>query len=175
MKRITKFTLWGAIGFFIGWAIGGVLLVLEEPYLGFPISGAIGGASLGFALEGWRKAGVLALACAIGFGIGLLAAFFIVLTVWEPPEHVEGLFLGAVGGTAGGASLGLALRSWEKVGLLALAGAIGFGVAGQISWDLFRGSDAAVIGAVMKVAIWGIFGGACLGATLGYLEKRKAD
>jgi len=51
MKKIAKFVLLGAFGFGVGWAIGGALLVLEEPYLGFPISGAIGGASLGLFLE----------------------------------------------------------------------------------------------------------------------------
>ena len=175
MKKIAKFALLGAFGFGLGWAIGGALLVLEEPYLGFPISGAIGGASLGLALRGWRKVGILALACAVGFGLGLLAAFFIVLAVWEPPGHVEGLFLGAVGGALGGASLGLTFRSWRKAGFLTLAGALGFGIAGQVSWDLFRGSDASVVGAVSKVAIWGLVGGAFLGAALGYLEKRNTD
>ena len=173
MKIIGKLTIFGTLGFAVGWAIGGALLVLEEPFLGFPISGAIGGASLGFALGGWRKAGILALVCAIGFGVGSLAAFFIVLAVWEPPGYVEGFFLGAVGGAVGGASLGLAFMSWGKAGLLALAGAVGFGIAGQVSWDLFRGSDQAVLGAVTKVAIWGVVGGAFLGATLGYLERKR--
>ena len=55
------------------------------------------------------------------------------------------------------------------------AGAVGFGIAGQVSWDLFRVSDAAVLGAVTKVVIWGVVGGTFLGAALGYLEKRKVE
>jgi len=125
---------WGAVGFGIGGAIEGTVWVaLEARYLGIPIFGAIGGVSLGLALEGWKRAVVLALAGAIGFGVGFLIGFFIVLAVWEPMYYIEGLFLGAVGGSVGGASLGLALRNWGKAGLLALAGAVGFGVAVQVS------------------------------------------
>lgn len=71
--------------------------------------------------------------------------------------------------------MGLTFRSWRKAGFLTLAGALGFGVAGQVSWDLFRGADASVVGAVSKVTIWGLVGGAFLGAALGYLEKRNTD
>jgi len=173
-KSIPWLALWGAVGFGVGGAIGGtVWFALEAPYLGFPIFGAIGGASLGFVLESWRKAGILALACAIGLGVGFLTGFFIVLTIWEP-VHVEGLFLGVAGGAVSGASLGLALRNWEKAGLLALAGAVGFGIAVQVSWDLFRGPNLVLLGGVMKLVIWGILGGASLGAALGYLEKGNA-
>ena len=177
-KGIPWFTLWGAIGFAIGGAIGGILLNLEEPILGFSIFGAIGGTLLGFPLGGWRKAVILALACAIGLGVGFLMAFFITLAVWGPPGHIEGLFRGAVGGAFGGASLGLALRKWGTAGLLALVGAVGFGIAAQFDMDilqLLHVSDATVLGFAMKLAIWGIGGGALLGAALGYLEKRKTD
>jgi len=123
-------------------------------------------------LGGWRKAVILALACSIGFGVGFLMGFFIVLTIWEP-VHVEGLFLGTVGGTLGGASFGLVLRNWGKAGLLALAGAIGFGIAVQAFWDLLRGLSPQVLWGAITLAIWGIVGGAFLGTALGYLEKRK--
>ncbi len=98
MKRMVKFALYGAIGFGVGGAIGGVVWVaLDAPQLGFPILGAVGGASLGFSLKDGKRAMLLALAGAIGFGVGFLMGFFIMLTIWEP-VHVEGLFLGAIGG-----------------------------------------------------------------------------
>ena len=177
MNRTAWFTLWGALGFSIGGAIGGILVSLEQPIIGFPIFGAISGVSLGFTLGGWRKAGILALACGIGLGIGFMIAFFIVLAVWGPPVRVEGLFRGAVGGAFCGVSLGLALRSWGKVGLLALAGAVGFGIAAQFDWNLLQVlhvSDATVLGFAIKLAIWGIGGGAFLGAVLGYLKRRES-
>lgn len=176
-KNTPWLTLWGALGFGIGGAIGGILLALEEPILGFSIFGTIGGASLGFALEGWKKAGILALACAIGLGVGFMMAFFITLAIWVPPGYVEGLFRGAVGGAFGGASLGLASKDRRGVWILALAGAVGFGIAAQFDWDLLqalRVSDATVLGFAMKLAIWGIFGGAFLGTALGFLERRRA-
>ena len=175
MKRIVKFAVYGAIGFGVGGAIGGVVwIALDAPQLGFPILGAIGGASLGLSLKHRKRAIFLALAGAIGFGVGFLAGFFIVLTIWEP-VRVEGLFLGAVGGALGGASFGLVLRNWRKAGLFALAGAIGFGIAVQAFWDLLRGLSPQVLWGAITLAIWGIVGGAVLGAALGYLGKRKAD
>ena len=173
-KSIPWLALSGGIGFGIGGAIGGAIwFAFEVPQVGFAVLGAAGGVSLGLALEGWKRAVVLALAGAIGFGVGFLIGFFIVLAVWEPMYYIEGLFLGAVGGSVGGASLGLALRNWRKAGLLALAGAVGFGVAVQVSWDLFRDLNPVVLGGVMKLVIWGIVGGGSLGAALGYLERKR--
>ena len=173
MKRIVKFALYGALGFGVGGVIGGAVWVaLDAPQLGFPIFGAIGGASLGFSLKDGKRAMLLALAGAIGFGVGFLMGFFIVLTIWEP-VYVEGLLLGVVGGTLGGASFGLVLRNWGKTGLLALAGAVGFGIAVQAAWDLLRGLSPQVLWGAITLAIWGIVGGAFLGAALGYLERKR--
>jgi hypothetical protein len=174
MRRIVEVALWGAGGFGVGGAIGGVAWVaLDAPQLGFPILGAIGGASLGVALKDGKRAMLLALAGAIGIGIGFLTGFFTVLTIWEP-VHVEGLFLGAVGGSLGGAAFGLALRSWRKAGLLSLAGAVGFGVAVQAFWYMLRGLEPQVLWGAITLAVWGIVGGAFLGAALGYLEKGRS-
>ncbi len=173
MRRVAKFALHATIGFGVGGAIGGgVWTVLDAPQLGFAIFGAIGGASLGFPLKDWNRTLLLALAGAIGFSIGFLMGFFIVLIIWEP-VHVEGLFLGAVGGALGGASFGLVLRNWGKAGLLALAGAIGFGIAVQGVWDLLRGLSPHVLWGVITLTIWGIVGGTFVGAALGYLEREK--
>ncbi len=58
---------------------------------------------------------------------------------------------------------------------MALAGAVGFGIAVQAVWDILRGLSPQVLWGSITLAIWGIIGGAFLGAALGYLEKRKAD
>jgi hypothetical protein len=174
MRRIVKYALWGTSGFGVGGAIGGVVWVASDaPQLGFPIMGAVGGASLGAALKDGKRAVLLALAGAIGIGIGFLGGFFTLLTIWEP-IRVEGLFLGVVGGSLGGASFGLSLRSWRKAGLLSLAGAVGFGVAVQAFLDVLRGLEPQVLWGAITLAIWGIVGGAFLGTALGYLENRRS-
>ena len=176
LKRIARSAIFGAIGFGTGGAICGPLVAFEEPRVGFAVLGAAGGMSMGLALDGWRKTWILVLACAIGFGAGFMTAFLIVLAIWSPPRHAEGLFIGAVGGAIGGVSLGLASRNWGRAGLLSLAGAVGFGIAAQFDWYLLqvlRVSDVTVLGFAVKLAIWGIVGGALLGAALGYLEKEE--
>lgn len=180
-KSIPWLVLWGAVGFGIGGAFGGAIwFEFELPQFGFAILGAVGGASLGLKSSGWKRAGLLALFGAIGFGVGLLIGFFIVLTIWEPP-HVEKFFIGAVGGAIGGASLGFTLRNWGKAGLLALAGAIGFGVSMQTRLDsqildgFLSTQMPYMLAGTTMLAICGVIGGAFLGAALGYLEKRKPN
>jgi hypothetical protein len=180
-KNIPWLALWGAIGFGVGGAFGGAIwFEFELPQLGFAVLGAVGGAFLGFTSNGWRRVGLLALFGAIGFDVGLLIGFFIVITIWEPP-YVEKFFIGAVGGAIGGASLGLTLRNWKKAGILALAGAIGFGVSiqtrldSQILDEFLSAQMPYMLTGAMILAICGVIGGAFLGAALGYLEKRKSN
>ena len=107
--------------------------------------------------------------------------FFITLVIWSPSTFIEGLFRGAVGGALGGACLGLALRDWRRTGLLALAGAIGFGVAMEFRLEsyILEGGFLStemphmLIGATY-LSIIGVVGGASLGAALGFLERSKA-
>ncbi len=174
MKRIAKFGLAGATGFGVGGIIGAIIWGYRSPsegqsLLSIALNGAIGGASLGLALQGWKKAGVAALVGAVSFSIATLIGLFIQLALWglEPPPHFAGLFIGAIVGIVFGASLGLALKGWKATGLLALAGAIGFGVWFQaVSNLVFEVSTAKSFG------IWGAIAGAVLGVALGYLEKR---
>ena len=176
MKGIVRFALWGAVGFGVGGAIGGAVSPsLDVPYIGFPILGFFGGASLGFALRDWKRAGLLALGSAIGFGVGFIVGFFILFSIFEPP-YVKGLFLGAVMGGLGGACIGLVLKGRVRVVLLALAGVIGFGLIMQFV-SPWRQSFyvLSTLGWWPKFIIWGIVGGTFLGAALGYLEIRKAD
>jgi hypothetical protein len=183
MKKIAKFTLWGAVGFGVGGAIGGAVAsaFIGAELLAFPILGAIGGASLGLALKDWKRAVLLGLAGAIGFVGGQLLAFgvgyFIVLEHSRLTSLVP-FIPGTVVGAIGGALLGLALKDWKGVGLLALAGVIGFNIAFPISYQGLVVRELYlhyILGWTIRLAIYGIIGGAFLGAALGYFEKRKAN
>jgi len=57
MNEITNFALCSAVGFGVGGAIGGTMWFESRlRQFGFAFLGAIGGAFLGFASNGWRKA-----------------------------------------------------------------------------------------------------------------------
>ena len=172
IKNIVKFALLGAAGFGIGGIVGAVIWGSPnagQTFLSIALIGAMGGASLGLGLRNWRKAGVAALVGAVGFSIATFIGVVIQLSLWgSNPPYFAGLFSGATIGIVFGASLGLALRGWKAAGLLALAGAIGFGVMFQAVSNLeFEVSSAKSFG------IWGAIAGATLGASLGYLEKEK--
>ncbi|MDO8635857.1 MAG: hypothetical protein Q7R34_06365 [Dehalococcoidia bacterium] len=192
-KSILAFALLGAVGFGIGGIVGSVIwgsaatttiitkdgveyavrlslnLNVGQVFLSLALIGAMGGASLGLGLRNWRKAGVAALVGAVGFSIALIIGAVIQLSLWgKSPPYFAGLFTGAIIGVILGASLGLALRGWKAAGLLALAGAIGFGAMFQAVLNLeFEVSSAKSFG------IWGAIAGATLGVALGYLERRK--
>jgi hypothetical protein len=172
--RVMRFVLCGAVGFGIGGAIVGASG--DAMLLGFFAMGALGGASLGLAASNIRSIATLALTGTLGFGIGFLAAFAIVLLIWDPFGN---WFIGAVGGLLGGASLGVASRTWRRIVLLSVVGGLGFGL-GWGAVDVLRqplvvpgASGIAFWWAILFMTIEGVIGGASLGATLGYLEKRK--
>jgi len=99
----------------------------------------------------------------VGFGIGGAIAGTIAVDA--------AIFLGfAIMAGIGGTSLGLALRSWKIAGYLALAGAVALSIMEQVEGSIFM---LPLLSGVTHMAIWGIILGALLGATLGYLEKRK--
>ena len=176
-RSILVFALSGAIGFGVGGIIGAIMWGYRSPsegqsFLSIALNGAMGGASLGLVLQGWKKAGVAALVGAISFSAATFIGVVIQLVLWgfEPPPYFAGLFIGAIIGIFFGASLGLAFNGLKTAGLLALAGAIGFGVWFQaVSNLVFEVSSAKSFG------IWGAIAGATLGVALGYLEKRKAN
>ena len=77
-----------------------------------------------------------------------------------------------------GAALGVALRRWRGMAVLALIGLVGFGVGGVIvaalqGFPLQPSEDPPSWQSAVFGAIEGAIGGASLGATLGYLENRK--
>ena len=94
-------------------------------FLAFAVTGMIGGAALGLALRNWRKTIALALAGALGFGIGIMILMFIplhfVLDVFYTLTEAE-ILLGVnkftlmvtIIGIPGGASIGAVLGYLEK-------------------------------------------------------------
>ena len=173
------FALFGAVGFGIGGAIASPISVDAAIFLGFAIMAGIGGMSLGLALKSWKMAGFLALAGAVGFPFGFYVSIFVGMGLGEvlPLPDLFWRILGrnTIAGAIGGAALGLPLNSGKAVGFLALAGAIALRIAEQILEVIDFGLiTPQLLSGVTQLAIWGVVLGALLGATLGYLEKRKS-
>jgi hypothetical protein len=178
--QLLRFVSLGAFGFGAGGALAGASWPLLPRTVGVSallvvLGGAIGGASLGLALRDRRKAVILALLGAVGFTIGSIAAVVLAFVGLLPASEsgatnvmgaaAAGMLVGAVGA----ASLGVSLRDPRKIAILVLAGAVGFGVGLVAKFAL---EHTLRLGAVEDVllAVCGVFGGAALGATLGYLE-----
>ncbi|MFC2024765.1 hypothetical protein ACFLTJ_04270 [Chloroflexota bacterium] len=169
INTIVKFAIYGAIGFGIGLTI--IALSDIEPWLvGLFLPGAIGGASLGWALGGWKKAWPLALAGAIGFGSGRGLTIILAFTFGWYGIGFQ-VIMGAIIGAIGGFSLGIALKNMAWARFLTLASAGGFSI-GYVAYSQIIGQQAAG-GPANIFIIWGFIGGAFLGAALGYLEKRR--
>jgi hypothetical protein len=174
---VIRFVAFGAVGFGIGGAISGPLLMflpgLVPGLVGLPLTlfvgGAVGGAGLGLALREWRRVVILAVLGAVGLTVGVMAALILgsFINYSEVPITV---MVGAVVGT----SLGVAFLDWRTILALAVAGAVGFGI-GSLPADFVRFSIPILrqLGEAGSYAITGIIGGASLGAALAYLERRK--
>jgi len=171
LSTICKFAMFGAIGFGTGLAI--IVVIDTEPWLvGLFLPGAVAGASLGWALGSWEKAWPLALAGAIGFGGGrALTIIFAFSFEWYGIGFQA--IMGAIMGAMGGLSLGIALRNLAWAGFLILAGAIGFSI-GYVAYRQIIDQQMLGVSTYLSI-LWGIIGGAFLGAALGYLEKRRVD
>jgi len=86
------------------------------------VLGAIGGFSLGVALKDWRVAGFLALAGAIGFGIGEIALYgFELMAVMDSSTDIYILLIfitrvtwGIIGGIFLGVALGYMVKMWGQ-------------------------------------------------------------
>jgi hypothetical protein len=190
-KGVARFTIFGAAGFGIAWAIAGFLnsgfLAITNPMFQTPpwwvewppqmayfLGGALGGAALGAAIGTWKGVLTLALAGAVGFGVGNIL-FFVVAFLFGFPLVSVGM------GALGGILLGLALADWRGVVLLGLSGMVGFGVGEGIATALGMSPFAFdweqpplwQMLYVLVQGMVGIIGGASLGAALGYLERRK--
>jgi hypothetical protein len=196
VKRITKFALFGAVGFCIGGIFPGLAMFLafaftfergESWYIwviafvilvaGFFAKGSIGGKALKLALsKSQQSISPLALYGAIGFIIGGLLRFFLppifsgVGGLWYPVISFNTFLLDGLEGAIGGAALGLAFGDKRKVMGLALAGFLGFGISWMIANYLgyrFEWLPQTII----RFTLSGIIGGALLGVALGYFER----
>jgi hypothetical protein len=179
-----RFIVLGAVGFGVGGAIAGACWPLAVVTRGasallFILSGAVGGASLGLALGDRTRAIWLALLGILGFALGGLVALVIGFGFLSGSEEygTRGM-MGIFGGAIVGASLALAFGDWNRVIVLASAGAAEFGagvVIGAFALQEMFGESFLVgtSGTIILYAITGTIGGASLGAALGYLENRK--
>lgn len=194
---VVRSVIFGAIGFGLGGAIAASFVINPDApslialllfLLGLLVMGALGGASLGLAMKDRRKAVVLALSGATGFGLGFFIAFLGLLlallpggayTHWPANFYVEYGFLGAFTGAVGGAVLGATFRKRRSILALALAGSIGFGIGDMLGLpgivEVLQNLLTGVRPNPGFFAIAEAIGGASLGATLGYLEKCKTN
>jgi hypothetical protein len=190
-----------AIGFGAGSVIGLLGMFLSPGTLpwnrivllvGFAISGAIGGASLGWG----RKSRYFTLITAIGFGIGFLVLGFVIpypFRYFEEPfprqETNFGMLFSSlllfaltygpgfyIASAIGAAFIGVGLR-------LALIGAGGFSIGGVIGSALFVISYFFLsnLGPLMRIACFCVgivvayaIGGAYLGAAIGSFERENS-
>ncbi len=171
--NVMRLVILGAVGFGVGGAISGPLIMflpgLVALLLTPLVGGAVAGASLGLAFKAFRPVVVLAVLGALGLPIGVMAGLMLG-SFFNYSDVAIAAIVGAVVGT----SLGAAFLDWRTILALAVAGAVGFGV-GILPADLIRFSIPILrqLGEAGSYAITGIIGGAALGATLGYLEERK--
>jgi hypothetical protein len=189
-RSVMRFVIFGAVGFGLGGTIVGALwplapLSFVASGLLYVLSGALGGAALGLALKDRGKTINLALLGTLGFAIGGIVALAVAVGVVPAFASVSASedygtrgAMGVLGGAVVGASLSLAFWDWRRTLALTLAGAVGFGaglIVGVFALQGMFGVDflVGIAGTIILCAITGTFGGASLGAALGYLEKRR--
>jgi len=176
------FPLAGGVGLVLGGAIfSGDLpaLLLYTPVLS--LGGACGGAALGLAFKNFRRVVVLAVLGAAGFFVGSFVAiglfFYLAFAMQAGYGLLEALSAVALG-TVVGALLGLSTRGFKSTVVLALTGLVGFGMGGVLAaalqgFPLHPSEDFPSLPSAAFGSVEGIFGGASLGAALGYLENRR--
>jgi hypothetical protein len=167
---------------------------------GFGLMGAVGGAALGLAARDSRLLRRLLLAGLIGFGPAGLVNLVLLITSKtdlsaEPPVFPSGILGDAAGysyvaamyalafatrGAIGGAFLGLAVPDRHSVRVLAVVGALGFGLGGVVGMVVLNlpGWSVLTLGAAGVHVLWlgssTAVGGAVLGAFAARLCRRRA-
>lgn len=168
---VLRFAVLGGLGF-------GILGIFPFGFSGFFISGALGGFFLALPLRNVWVIISRTVLMSLGFGVGSIAGFFVVMTVWDP---VGIALIGICGGAAGGMSLGISTRKLPGILLLTLIGTVGFGagawVYSVLSNALYGSAGNLILpqwSLFVLNSVSGAIGGASLGATLGFLQRRSS-
>ncbi len=190
IKRIAKFALFGAVGFGVGGAVaGGIQQAISSPWEMFstfvvfitvPVWGAIAGLVLGLAFWDWGRVIALSLLGANGLLAGGYIGYLVVHGA-KPPEEVGWIAWFGVTSIVLACVLGFGIwgdsLNWRKILVLALAGALGFGLGAYIIGHHYYDNvlDSLILMGWRGLSwMWvGIIGGASVGATLGFLEKGR--
>jgi uncharacterized membrane protein YeaQ/YmgE (transglycosylase-associated protein family) len=108
MNKIIKFSLLGALGFGIGGAVFGYIQTNEDGWfwiLGLAFIGLIGGATIGFILDGRKKASNFAI---FGTIAGVVGGYITNNSDFEPWLKM------AIIGLVFGVMFGAVIATWEK-------------------------------------------------------------
>lgn len=183
MSETLRFALVGALAFGAAGAIGGTFG--DALFVGFGVTGLVGGAALGFLWGGASRAWRTSIAAGLGLFVGLFLPLFVVLVLWDPPYST--ILVGVVGGAIAGAALAFGLpRSagasrLRAAGTLALAGALGWGAGfsvlhatQDVSWNALRESMSQALWGAWTFGLASVVGGAALGAAVGTLRARSS-
>jgi hypothetical protein len=200
-RRVLRSASWGALGFGFGLALAGLtggafFYQIYDFNIGrnlgtalYTCAGALGGVALAWGDARKPRALVLALAAAVGLGLGYFVTTTIV-PVWIDEQVLGSLYFSVVFtlkyaliGALTGALLGLAQRDRRRTAWLVLAGIVGFGLLYWPSqfgmsvifdpiWRLMPGASgndftqASILSAV-RLCVSGAIRGAVTGACLG--------
>lgn len=192
---MVRLSVFGAVGFGIGWAVLGIFggglamtggvgtpmfgaifsgdfLALLVYALAFSVGGAFAGAVLGLGLRDGRKATLMALLGGVGVFLGSFIAtiiFFLVSWGFFGAGYgiLEALSAAAMGLVVG-ALLGLSLRSFRGIAVLALIGLAGFAIGGVIAAALqgFPSQPSEALFSYQSAA-FGVVEGIVGGASIG--------
>lgn len=194
-QQLTRCALWVAAGFGVALGIVSALVGgmdaafhirdfdsgLSIGTLAYAIAGACGGVAIAFSIARYNKTGALALAGALGLGVGYFVTTVMHSVYIEPRVTGEVAFASAsmvrfaLIGAWTGLLLGAVQSNWKYIWLVIVAGAIGFGLASLAQTvanpALSRISETpnAIANAInfgIQGAIGGLIGGAFLGAAM---------
>ena len=174
MNKTIKCAIWGAVGLGIG-----VVVPLSQPnyilgsgWYSLTLPGLFFGTSLGIALYGWKwyRFWTLTLAGAVGWFLGAVFTLGIISFQLNLGEFNWTILF--VWGAVLGASLGVALRSWHKIAILAVTGVVGFGARWLLQnmlYDLIQ--LESYIDNILTSCIGWMLVGMLFGTVIGYLER----
>jgi hypothetical protein len=170
-----SYIIWGIVVFGLTGLVTGLLG--DAMLLGFAIMGAIAGGSLP-GLTGKRTGiGLGILFGTVGFFIGFVSMFFLVLAIWEPP-YLSLVFIGLFAGAISGLFMGFILKRKKAIGIMTLAGSLGF----ALGFALIEGlNQLTLLSTKLSPVVWSgltmmlacIIGGIGIGVGVNFVMKRE--